>query len=135
MIEVEFSCSPIAIQQTIYTESPFRCQLVYTGRVISNDDSVLEFVGDPETVEWCLGKLEGELIALIGLSFRARVVHRLGTVGSGQMTSVIITEANHHDQAFLVQRSIVESLKHQCPIWKLEVNGKGGTWKARRERG
>lgn len=58
---------------------------------------------------------------------RARVVHRLGDVPVGESSVVVVVASPHRGPAFDACRFLMDRLKHEVPIWKLEQLGEGKT--------
>jgi molybdopterin synthase catalytic subunit len=61
---------------------------------------------------------------------RARVVHRLGEVPIGEASVVVVVAAPHRGPAFDACRFLMDRLKNEVPIWKLEQlrDGNGVRW-------
>ena len=61
---------------------------------------------------------------------RARVVHRLGEVPVGQASVVVVVASPHRGPAFDACRFLMDRLKNEVPIWKLEQlrDGRGERW-------
>lgn len=51
---------------------------------------------------------------------RAVVQHRLGVLGVGEASVVIVTAHAHRAPALDASRHVIEQLKQRVPIWKLE---------------
>lgn len=51
---------------------------------------------------------------------RARVVHRLGEVPVGEASVVVVVASPHRAPAFDACRFLMDRLKNEVPIWKLE---------------
>ncbi len=49
------------------------------------------------------------------------VQHRLGRVELGIATIVIAVSASHRHEAYLASRTLIDRIKHECPIWKREI--------------
>lgn len=58
------------------------------------------------------------------------IVHRLGSVAIGETTLVIAVSAPHRAAAFDACRHLVDALKDDVPIWKLETTEEGSAWLA-----
>lgn len=75
---------------------------------------------------------EGEkIIAEAAVKFgvqHARCVHRIGSLGIGEVAVWVGVSAPHRDEAFRACRYIIDEVKHRLPIWKKEhyVNGDSG---------
>ncbi len=59
---------------------------------------------------------------------RAACVHRIGSLGIGEVAVWVGVSAAHRDEAFRACRFIIDEVKHRVPIWKKEhyVNGDSG---------
>jgi molybdopterin converting factor subunit 1 len=57
---------------------------------------------------------------------RARVVHRVGEVPVGEASVVVVVASPHRGPAFDACRYLMDRLKHEVPIWKLEQLRDGG---------
>ena len=59
---------------------------------------------------------------------RAACVHRVGSLGLGDVAVWVGVSAAHRDEAFRACRFIIDEVKHRVPIWKKEhyVNGDSG---------
>ncbi len=55
-------------------------------------------------------------------------VHRIGKVGVGEASVVIVVSAVHRAEAFEACRYIIDTLKKDVPIWKKEVFADGDAW-------
>ena len=49
-----------------------------------------------------------------------KVLHRLGKVRLGEIAVLIEVQSVHRDEAYQASRFLIESIKHQAPIWKKE---------------
>ena len=58
----------------------------------------------------------------------ARCVHRVGTLGLGDVAVWVGVSSHHRDEAFRACRYIIDEVKHRVPIWKKEhyVTGDSG---------
>jgi molybdopterin synthase catalytic subunit len=52
-------------------------------------------------------------------------VHRVGTLGIGDLAVVSAVSAGHRDQAFAASRALIDRLKARVPIWKHQVFADG----------
>jgi molybdopterin synthase catalytic subunit len=56
---------------------------------------------------------------------RARVVHRVGNVRSGEFSVAVAVASTHRAEAFEACRHAMERIKHEVPIWKKERTSDG----------
>ena len=61
---------------------------------------------------------------------RIAIVHRLGSVAIGETAVVIAVSAQHRAAAFEACGHLVDALKDDVPIWKLETTEEGSAWLA-----
>lgn len=65
-----------------------------------------------------------EEFALDGLG----IVHRVGRVGVGETSVVVVVTAGHREAAFAACRYVIDRLKQVVPIWKKEHFAEGAEW-------
>lgn len=72
-------------------------------------------------------RIVAEAIARFGV-LRARCVHRIGSLGIGEIAVWVGVSSVHRGEAFDACRYIIDAVKHCVPIWKKEhyVNGDSG---------
>jgi molybdopterin/thiamine biosynthesis adenylyltransferase/molybdopterin synthase catalytic subunit/rhodanese-related sulfurtransferase len=79
-----------------------------------------------------LAEKEGERIVRAAIEkfgvTRAACVHRVGSLGLGDVAVWVGVSAAHRDEAFRACRFIIDEVKHRVPIWKKEhyVTGDSG---------
>ncbi|MGE5443598.1 MAG: molybdenum cofactor biosynthesis protein MoaE [Ignavibacteriales bacterium] len=56
------------------------------------------------------------------------IVHRIGKLGLGEISVLIVVSAPHRDGAYTASRYTIEKLKQTVPIWKKEVWEGGEEW-------
>ena len=74
-----------------------------------------------------MNALRTEAIEKFGL-LDARIVHRIGTVKSGENIVFIATGAEHRAAALDACRWLIDELKERVPIWKKEFTPQGEAW-------
>lgn len=52
-------------------------------------------------------------------------VHRVGTLGIGDVAVVVATTAGHRGESFAASRALIDTLKAEVPIWKHQRFGDG----------
>ena len=55
----------------------------------------------------------------------ASVVHRIGSLSTGDIAVWVGVTAHHRGDTFLACRYIIDNVKHRLPIWKKEVYADG----------
>ena len=53
------------------------------------------------------------------------VEHRTGTVPLGEPSVIVAASAPHRGEAFAGARAVIDRVKAEAPIWKVEVSGDG----------
>ena len=61
------------------------------------------------------------------------IIHRVGTLGSGDQIVLVITSSKHRQAAFDSCNYIMDFLKTDAPFWKKEVSDKEEKWVGKRE--
>ena len=69
-----------------------------------------------------LGAIAEEEAARHGLC-AAAVEHRVGTVPLGEPSVIVAASAPHRGEAFAGARALIDRVKAEAPIWKVEVSG------------
>lgn len=59
---------------------------------------------------------------------RVSIVHRVGSVGPGEPSVVIVVAAPRRGPAFEASRYAIERIKEIVPIWKREIWSDGYVW-------
>jgi sulfur-carrier protein adenylyltransferase/sulfurtransferase len=87
----------------------------------------LEYEAFAELAEKEGARIVAAAIEKFGVA-RARCVHRVGSLGLGDVAVWVGVSAAHRDEAFRACRYIIDEVKHRVPVWKKEhyVNGDSG---------
>lgn len=108
----------------------------FLGRVRDHDPDAagevvaLEYSSHPDA-ERILRDLAEKAVAT-GVSGEAiiAVSHRIGRLPVGSAAVVVAVAAAHRDEAFVVCREMIETIKRELPVWKRQVEADGTTaWK------
>ena len=59
---------------------------------------------------------------------RVALLHRVGSLGLGDISVVVVVSAPHRDEAFAAARHCIDTLKETVPIWKRETWSGGHDW-------
>lgn len=81
-----------------------------------------------EAYEAMAAKMILEIVAEAKTRFslhQALCVHRVGKVGISESAVVVITASSHRNEAYEANRYIIDRVKHEAPIWKMEVFADG----------
>jgi molybdopterin synthase catalytic subunit len=74
-----------------------------------------------------LDEIADEIEARTGVC-RLAVIHRVGEVGVGESSVIIVVASAHRAEAFEACRYAIEELKARAPIWKSERFADGSVW-------
>ncbi len=74
-----------------------------------------------------LDTIADEIGARFGVH-RLAILHRVGEVGVGESSVIIVMAAPHRGEAFEACRYAIEELKARAPIWKAERFADGSVW-------
>ena len=109
------------------------CALTFTGTVRNHHDGKrvlsLRYEAYETMAADLLRQMAEKAIRRWGL-LRIAIVHRLGSVAIGETAVVIAVSAPHRASAFEACRHLVDALKDDVPIWKLETTEEGSEWLA-----
>ena len=59
---------------------------------------------------------------------RLVLLHRVGTLGVGEVSVVVVASAPHRDTAFAAAEHCIDAIKRTVPIWKRETWARGSDW-------
>jgi MoaE-MoaD fusion protein len=82
----------------------------------------LDYEAYAEMAEEKLRAIGEEVAAAHGLSAVA-LEHRTGTVPLGEPSVIVAASAPHRGEAFAGARALIDRVKAEAPIWKVEVDG------------
>ena len=84
----------------------------------------LDYEAYAEMAEPKLRTIGEEVAAAYGLSAVA-LEHRTGTVPLGEPSVIVAASAPHRGEAFSAARELIDRVKAEAPIWKVEVDAAG----------
>src|SRR4051794_15096759 len=85
----------------------------------------LDYEAYEEMAEQRLREIGEAVAAEHGLSAVA-LEHRMGTVPLGEPSVIVAASAPHRGEAFAGARALIDRVKAEAPIWKVEVDESGG---------
>jgi MoaE-MoaD fusion protein len=91
---------------------------------VTRDVPRLEYEAYAEMAEPRLRAIAAEEARRHGLCAVA-VEHRTGTVALGEPSVIVAASAAHRGEAFAGARAVIDRVKAEAPIWKVEVSGEG----------
>lgn len=105
--------------------------VVFDGIVRNNSRGRTTLYLDYEAYEEMAAKQMDELAREAVPRFGVRhvtLVHRLGRLGIGETSVLIVVTSAHRAQAFDACRWLIDTLKKTVPIWKRETFADGAVW-------
>jgi MoaE-MoaD fusion protein len=105
--------------------------VVFEGIVRDNSRGRRTLFLDYEAYEEMAVKQMRSLVEQVLSKFPVRealIVHRLGRLGIGEASVVIVVAAAHRAAAFDAGRYLIDTLKQTVPIWKKEHFADGAVW-------
>ena len=92
---------------------------------VTRDVPELDYEAYVEMAEPKLAPIAAEEAVRHGLCAVA-VEHRIGTVVLGEPSVIVAASAPHRGEAFAGARAVIDRVKAEAPIWKVEVGADGG---------
>lgn len=111
------------------TEDPASGALVVFVGTVRNENegrpvSALAYEAHIPLAERVLRELEEEVLARFPVR-KVRIQHRIGPMGIGEPSVIIVVRAPHRAEAFEACRYAIDELKKRVPIWKEETYADG----------
>ena len=91
---------------------------------VTREVAELDYEAYAEMAEEKLRAIGEEVAAAYGLSAVA-LEHRTGTVPLGEPSVIVAASAPHRGEAFDGARALIDRVKAEAPIWKVEVDAAG----------
>ena len=106
--------------------------VLFLGTVRNHSDgkpnvSRLDYEVYPEMVDSKIGEIVAEARARWDLG-KVAVIHRIGSLGVGEVSVGVAVSAGHRGEAFAAGRYLIDELKARAPIWKKEHWEGGAEW-------
>ncbi|TWP35310.1 molybdenum cofactor biosynthesis protein MoaE [Leekyejoonella antrihumi] len=99
---------------------------LFVGQVRSQDQGLgvqqLDYTAHPTAVEE-LARVAAEVLTEEVTAIAA--IHRIGTLRVGDLAVVVAAAAPHRGDALTVCSAMIDTLKHQVPIWKHQAFSDG----------
>lgn len=90
--------------------------------------SRLEYEAYGSVVEEKIGEIVAELRERWPGILRCAAVHRVGSLGVGEIAVGVAVSSAHRRDAFEAGQYLIDELKHRAPIWKKEHWPGGAEW-------
>ena len=88
----------------------------------------LEYEAYGEVVEDKIGEIVAEVRSRWTAVARVAAVHRVGSLGVGEVSVGVAVSSPHRSDAFPAGQYLIDELKRRAPIWKKEHWPGGAEW-------
>lgn len=119
---IAITAEPIDVPQVLETvRSPTTGGVVHFLGTIRNDHGIegLLYESYPEMALKVLESIAAEAKKRWPIE-TVSVVHRIGWIPVGEEAVVVAVSSPHRSEAFEACRYVIDTLKHEAPIWKVE---------------
>jgi molybdopterin synthase catalytic subunit len=104
---------------------------VFLGLVRNHNDgrpvTRLEYHAYASMAEKEMARIAQEIASEIP-GVRLAAIHRVGSLGVGDLAVVCAAGAAHRGEAFRACRALIDRIKHRVPVWKREHGPDGPYW-------
>ena len=119
---VRITDEPLSLDALVARVRDPRAGAVVTFQGVTREVEKLEYEAYVEMAEPQLAAIAAEEAERHGLCAVA-VEHRTGTVALGEPSVIVAASAPHRGEAFAGARAVIDRVKAEAPIWKVEVDG------------
>ena len=121
---VEVTDAPLDLAAVAAAVRDPRAGAVVTFEGVTREVEALDYEAYVEMAEPKLSAIAAEEAERHGLCAVA-VAHRTGTVPLGEPSVIVAASAPHRGEAFAGARAVIDRVKAEAPIWKVEVSDEG----------
>jgi molybdopterin synthase catalytic subunit len=121
---VRVTASPLSLEELSAAVRDPRAGAVVCFEGVTREVPQLEYEAYAEMAEPRLRAIAAEEAERHGLCAVA-VEHRTGTVPLGEPSVVVAASAAHRGEAFAGARAVIDRVKAEAPIWKVEIGEDG----------
>ena len=118
---------PLSLDALVERVRSPRAGAVVTFSGVTRDVELLEYEAYAAMALEAMREIAGAAIERHGLC-AAAAEHRVGAVPLGEPSVLVAASAAHRGEAFAGAREIIDAIKAQAPIWKVEVDGGTRRW-------
>ena len=116
--------APLSIDSITRMVSRPQAGAVVTFQGVTRDVERLDYEAYVEMAEPQIARILGECLAAHG-ALAAAAEHRIGSVPLGEPSVIVAASAPHRGEAFAGARAVIDRVKAEAPIWKVEVTESG----------
>jgi MoaE-MoaD fusion protein len=114
-----------SVEQLSALVSDSRAGAVVTFQGVTREVSRLAYEAYVEMARERIAAILADCVAAHGLC-AAAAEHRVGDVALGEPSVLVAVSAPHREEAFTAAREAIDRIKAEAPIWKVEVDERGG---------
>jgi molybdopterin converting factor subunit 1 len=115
---------PLSVEALAASVSDPRAGAIVTFQGVTREVSRLDYEAYTEMASERMTLIVGECIERHGLC-AASAEHRVGAVALGEPSVIVAVSAPHRAEAFAGASEIIDRIKAEAPIWKVEVDADG----------
>jgi molybdopterin synthase catalytic subunit/molybdopterin converting factor small subunit len=123
-IHVAVTARPLSLEALSGIVSDTHAGALVTFQGVTREVSRLEYEAYEEMATERISQIARECLTSHGLCAVA-VEHRVGAVPLGEPSVIVAVAAPHRAEAFAGAREIIDRVKAEAPIWKLEIDAHG----------
>ncbi|MBO0769528.1 MAG: molybdenum cofactor biosynthesis protein MoaE [Solirubrobacterales bacterium] len=122
--EAVISDQPLTLDAVLARVADPSAGAVVSFQGLPRDVPALDYEAYADMASEKINAIVAEASAEHGLC-KAAAVHRVGTVPAGEASIVVAASAPHREEAFTGARQILDRIKAEAPIWKVELHPDG----------
>lgn len=121
---VAVSEGPLDLQALVASVSDPRAGAIVTFQGVTREVSRLDYEAYAEMARERIASILDECVQRHGLC-AAGAEHRVGPVARGEASVIVAVSAPHRAEAFAGASEIIDRIKAEAPIWKVEIDAGG----------
>ncbi|MCU0313729.1 MAG: molybdenum cofactor biosynthesis protein MoaE [Solirubrobacteraceae bacterium] len=128
-VHVALRAEPLSLDALAERVRDPRAGAVVTFSGVTREVESLDYEAYAEMAEPALREIVEAAVARHGLC-AAAAEHRVGSVPLSEPSVLVAASAPHRGEAFAGAREIIDAIKANAPIWKVEIDGGERRWVA-----
>jgi molybdopterin synthase catalytic subunit len=124
---VALRAEPLSLDALVAAVRDPRAGAIVTFSGVTREVESLDYEAYTEMAEPALREIVEAAIARHGLC-AAAAEHRVGAVPLSEPSVLVAASAPHRGEAFAGAREIIDAIKANAPIWKVEIDGGERRW-------
>jgi MoaE-MoaD fusion protein len=125
-VHVDIAERPLSLDALAVLVADPRAGAIVTFQGVTREVSRLDYEAYAEMASERIESIVAESLQRHGLC-AAAAEHRIGSVALGEPSVIVAVSAPHRGEAFCGAREIIDRIKDEAPIWKVEVQADGST--------